>query len=47
MFFVLGFSTLVLARTAALMETDGKKVVALSTLRQLGFIVIALALRAT
>jgi len=36
--------TLVLASIAALIEADGKKVVALSTLRQLGLIFIALSL---
>jgi len=41
----LGFCTLMLARIAALLEIDGKKVVALSTLRQLGLIIIALATR--
>jgi len=41
---VLGGRTLLLARRAALIENDGKKVVALSTLRQLGLIFIALSL---
>jgi len=40
----LGRMTLLLARRAALMESDGKKVVALSTLRQLGLIFMALSL---
>jgi len=41
---VLGTVTLVLASIAALIEADGKKVVALSTLRQLGLIFIAISL---
>jgi NADH-quinone oxidoreductase subunit L len=41
---ILGRITLLLARIAALMEVDGKKVVALSTLRQLGLIFIAISL---
>jgi len=41
---MLGAMTLVLASIAALIEADGKKVVALSTLRQLGLIFIALSL---
>jgi len=41
---VLGTITLIIARIAALIEVDGKKVVALSTLRQLGLIFIALSL---
>jgi NADH-ubiquinone oxidoreductase chain 5 len=41
---VLGGITLLLARMAALIEVDGKKVVALSTLRQLGLMFIAISL---
>lgn len=41
---ILGRVTLLLASIAALIEVDGKKVVALSTLRQLGLIFIALSL---
>lgn len=41
---ILGRVTLLLASMAALIEVDGKKVVALSTLRQLGLIFIALSL---
>jgi len=41
---ILGRITLLLARMAALMEVDGKKVVALSTLRQLGLMFIAISL---
>lgn len=41
---MLGRVTLLLARIAALIEVDGKKVVALSTLRQLGLIFMALSL---
>jgi len=41
---ILGRVTLLLASIAALMEVDGKKVVALSTLRQLGLIFIAISL---
>lgn len=41
---MLGRVTLLLASIAALIEVDGKKVVALSTLRQLGLIFIALSL---
>lgn len=41
---MLGRVTLLLASIAALMEVDGKKVVALSTLRQLGLIFIAISL---
>jgi len=41
---VLGFITLLVASLAALVEVDGKKIVALSTLSQLGLIFIALAL---
>jgi NADH-quinone oxidoreductase subunit L len=41
---MLGRVTLLLASIAALMEVDGKKVVALSTLRQLGLIFMALSL---
>ena len=40
----LGIFTTLMARTRALFETDLKKIVALSTLRQLGIIVITLAL---
>jgi len=40
----LGTITLMLASTAALIEVDGKKVVALSTLRQLGLIFMAISL---
>lgn len=42
---IIGFSTLVTARAAALTERDGKKVVALSTLRQLGLMFISLSIR--
>jgi NADH:ubiquinone oxidoreductase subunit 5 (subunit L)/multisubunit Na+/H+ antiporter MnhA subunit len=41
---ILGTITLLLASIAALIEVDGKKVVALSTLRQLGLIFMALSL---
>lgn len=41
---VLGTSTIILASLAALFEVDGKKVVALSTLRQLGLIFVSLSL---
>ena len=41
---VLGGTTLLLARIAALIEVDGKKVVALSTLRQLGLMFMAISL---
>lgn len=41
---VLGSGTIILASLRALQETDLKKVIALSTLRQLGFIVIRLGL---
>lgn len=41
---ILGRVTLLLASIAALIEVDGKKVVALSTLRQLGLIFMALSL---
>lgn len=41
---MLGRVTLLLASMAALIEVDGKKVVALSTLRQLGLILMALSL---
>jgi len=40
----LGLITLILASITAMRERDGKKIVALSTLRQLGIIVTALAL---
>lgn len=40
----IGLMTLTTARLRALLETDGKKMVALSTLRQLGLINIALAI---
>lgn len=40
----LGTLTLLVARLSALIETDAKKIVALSTLRQLGLIFIALAI---
>jgi len=43
-FGILGIITLVVASLSALIETDAKKVVALSTLRQLGLMFIALAL---
>lgn len=39
-----GMITLLLARLAALVEIDGKKIVALSTLRQLGLMVISMSL---
>jgi len=39
-----GICTLFTARASALLETDAKKMVALSTLRQLGLIVVAMAL---
>jgi len=41
---ILGFLTLFAARIAAVVEVDAKKVVALSTLRQLGLMVISLGL---
>jgi len=41
--FSFGTMTLMVARTAAMAESDGKKVVALSTLRQLGLIFISLS----
>jgi NADH:ubiquinone oxidoreductase subunit 5 (subunit L)/multisubunit Na+/H+ antiporter MnhA subunit len=41
---VLGLLTLVVARMAAIEENDGKKIVALSTLRQLGLMVLRLNL---
>jgi NADH-ubiquinone oxidoreductase chain 5 len=41
--FSIGLVTLILARTFALIEVDGKKIVALSTLSQLGLIVFAIA----
>jgi len=41
---ILGSVTIILARLAALLEVDGKKVVALSTLSQLGLIFVSLAL---
>jgi len=41
---ILGLLTLIVARLAALTETDAKKIVALSTLRQLGLIFTAIAL---
>lgn len=41
---ILGTITLMLASIAALIEVDGKKVVALSTLRQLGLIFISISL---
>jgi len=40
----IGLSTLAIARLAALGESDNKKIVALSTLRQLGIIILSLAL---
>jgi len=40
---LLGRATLIIARIAAIIEADGKKVVALSTLSQLGLIFIALS----
>ena len=43
--FFIGLTTIILARLRALTETDIKKIVALSTLRQLGLIIIALGLR--
>jgi len=39
--FILGFVTITLARTMALFEVDMKKVVALSTLSQLGFMIVS------
>lgn len=42
--FYFGIITLLIARTAALFEKDAKKVIALSTLRQLGLIFIAIRL---
>ena len=42
--FYLGMATILLARLRALTEIDIKKIIALSTLRQLGLIVIALGL---
>jgi len=41
---IVGATTLILARMGALMEVDGKKVVALSTLRQLGLMFMAISL---
>jgi len=41
---ILGISTLIVAGLAALIETDAKKTVALSTLRQLGLIFIAFSI---
>src|SRR5581483_1814987 len=41
---ILGTITLMLASMAALIEVDGKKVVALSTLRQLGLIFMSISL---
>jgi len=43
-FFILGYFTLLAARLSAFLETDIKKLVALSTLSQLGLIVISLFL---
>lgn len=43
---ITGASTIVIARTRALFETDLKKIVALSTLRQLGIMVLRLGLGA-
>lgn len=42
--FYLGSLTLVVARLAAIQELDIKKIVALSTLRQLGLIVLCIGL---
>jgi len=44
MWFILGFTTLAVARTAALLERDAKKVVALSTLSQLGLMFVSLSI---
>jgi len=41
---IIGILTLFVARAAALTEVDAKKVVALSTLRQLGLIIVSLTL---
>jgi len=41
-FRLFGFLTLLIASLAALRERDGKKIIALSTLRQLGLIVLSL-----
>jgi len=41
---ILGRATLLAARRAAIIEIDGKKVVALSTLRQLGLIFVSLSI---
>jgi NADH:ubiquinone oxidoreductase subunit 5 (subunit L)/multisubunit Na+/H+ antiporter MnhA subunit len=42
LFIFFGGATLIVARLAALLESDAKKVVALSTLSQLGLILIGL-----
>ena len=42
--FYLGFTTIVIARVAANLEIDVKKVIALSTLSQLGLIILSLGL---
>jgi NADH-ubiquinone oxidoreductase chain 5 len=41
---IFGITTLIVASFAAIMEQDGKKIVALSTLRQLGLMFISLSL---
>lgn len=42
--FIIGYSTLLVARLAALIELDLKKLIALSTLSQLGLIIIAITI---
>ena len=44
LWFLLGLVTLMSSRLAALLEIDGKKLVALSTLRQLGLIFVSLVI---
>lgn len=41
---IVGSLTIIIARIRALLETDGKKIVALSTLRQLGVIILAISI---